>query len=89
MNKYTVILLYPDYLADNYGQDIYTDHVEAGSPAEAQAVTQRQLARQHAESDEEDTYPEDFYPLAVFEGHHDNIAVDSDMITPDADQTTE
>lgn len=29
MIKYTVVLLYPDYMTGNFGQDVFVAHVEA------------------------------------------------------------
>lgn len=69
MRKFTVILLYPDYLAENFGQEIYTAHVEAVSPADAV-----QKAREKAATDEwDDEVASDFYPLFVAYGFLDNV----------------
>jgi hypothetical protein len=77
MNKYTVILLYPDYLAENYGQEIYLAHVEADSPEDAIKNAQRE-AVDFAIPDENDESEivlamDDFLELFVAEGHVQDI----------------
>lgn len=39
--KYTVLLLYPDYMTDAYGQETYAAHVEADSPRQALSKARR------------------------------------------------
>ncbi len=39
--KYTVLMLYPDFIAENYGEDNYLAHVEADTVGEALAQAQR------------------------------------------------
>lgn len=68
--KYSVLLLYPDYVAENYGQDTFYDLVEANTPAEAVAKA-RMTALKCA--DKNDTWindPEDFFLQLLIEGHH-------------------
>lgn len=64
MTTYTVLLLHPDYLAEDYGADIYTTTVEADSPdlAIGMAEIQASIACAHAAP------PEDFKAIAVFLG---------------------
>ena len=40
MNNYTVLLLRPDYIADEFGKDTYLAHVVANGAAEAQKLAQ-------------------------------------------------
>jgi hypothetical protein len=40
--KYSVLLLYPDYMTDNFGQDTYFGCAEAATPAEAISAVQQQ-----------------------------------------------
>ena len=73
---YTVLLLYPDYMTDNFGQDTYLAHVEAGDPESA--VVQAQKWAMTANIDPEDMglvqdFSEDFFPLFVCEGHRDDL----------------
>lgn len=67
MNTYTVILLFPDYIANNYGQDHYFWRGEASSPADAALVAQQFLAYEY-NSDDSTSGPDDFYVVAVIEG---------------------
>lgn len=68
MNKYTVILLRPDYIADTFGYDIYIGHVTASDADNA--VLSAQLDVFSADGDIADDHL-DYHPLAVFRGHHD------------------
>ena len=68
MKKYTVILLYPDYLAKNYGQETYMTSVEAETPVQAVAA-----ARAEVGSDEAPEERNDFFVIAVIEGEHSDI----------------
>jgi len=72
--KYTVLLLRPDYIADTFGQDTYMDHVEATTPAGAVDETRtRAIALDYGE-DKDEAIPEAYFVLAVFAGHHDDVA---------------
>jgi hypothetical protein len=74
MKKYTVLLLYPDYMTDGpEGSETYLAWVFAATPV--QAVTRAQLdAKEASDYDcDEEQNPEDFRALAVFKGHHDDI----------------
>ena len=39
---YTVLVLRPDHMATNYGQDTFLAHVEATSPAQAQRIARQE-----------------------------------------------
>jgi hypothetical protein len=67
MKPYTVILIYPDYIASQYGEEFWYDHVEAETVAQA-----IEAARQNAQNCNEtyDDCGKDFAVVAVFEGHH-------------------
>ena len=71
MNKYSVLLLYPDYIAEDYGQVTYLAHVEAED--HRIAIIQAQREASLAQGDNEEDVGEDFYPLLCIEGHHDNL----------------
>ena len=71
--KYTVLLLRPDYLAENYGQDTYMDHVEATTPAGAVDEARGRAVSIDYGADVADATPEDYFALAVFAGHHDDV----------------
>lgn len=72
-NTYTVVLLYPDYLADDFGTDIYTAHVAADTAR--QALEQAQKVAQHFNRLSVDD-PDDFALVVMFRGHHDAEAVE-------------
>lgn len=63
---YTALVLRPDYMATNYGQDTFLAHVEATGPAQAQRIARQQAAS----ADHSEESSEDYYILLVIEGHH-------------------
>jgi hypothetical protein len=69
VKPYSVLLLYPDYLASTYGEETYYDVTHATSPEEALARV-RTLARSLQGPQWAEMAPTDFGCLAVFEGHH-------------------
>lgn len=73
MKPYTIILLRPDYMTDDFGHDTFTDHVEARDID--LAIKTAQLQACHADQNTV-SKKDDYYPLAVFEGHHRNLAED-------------
>ena len=66
--KYTVLLLYPDYIASDYGQETYLAHVEAHSANGAVLVARNEVAGIYGE-----THGSDFYVLLVIKGHHNDL----------------
>lgn len=70
MKKYTVILIYPDYLADNYGEEFYIAHVEAETTSRALALAQKYAF----ESNGGANFPEDFALCAIFHGHLEDVS---------------
>lgn len=68
MKDYSVLLLYPDYLAASYGQETYLAHVTAPSAFEA-----TELAKEQVTEDNEDGDPDDFFVLLVCEGHIEDL----------------
>jgi len=69
--KYSVLLLRPDYVADDYGQDTYMAHVWGTSVDQAIERAQKEAAE--ADKDEDDCWV-DYYPLLVTRGHIDDLA---------------
>jgi len=68
---WTVMLLYPDYLTDDYGEDIFVKWALAPTPEEAVPAVQRKAAL--AQRDLSDpgggiTEPDDFKMIAVWPG---------------------
>ena len=68
---WTVMLLYPDYLTDDYGQDIYLDWACSPTPEEAIPVVQRKAVaaeRDLSDASSVDLDPTDFKMIAVWQG---------------------
>jgi hypothetical protein len=70
MYKYTVLLLYPDYLAEPYGQDTYLAHVVEENGFLAGREAQRIVAGIQRDNI---VSAEDFHIRAVFAGHLDDL----------------
>ena len=70
--KYSVLLLYPDYLSDAYGQETYFTNVIAKTPRQASNKARREAyeANKLDKHTDPETFPEDFHCLAVIRGHH-------------------
>ena len=69
---YTVILLYPDYLTDDYGADIYVEWGLAEDPYEAVKVVQCKAVEAQRTNDADVNHhlppAEDFKMIAVLRG---------------------
>jgi hypothetical protein len=75
MKKYTVLMITPDYLAEQYGEDTYCAYVEAENVVEAQRAGQHE-ALAAVTPDEISPYPpEDFFVVFVCEGHVEDIKI--------------
>jgi hypothetical protein len=72
---YSVLLLYPDYIADTFGQETYYAHVQADNPAEAIIRAQTNAIDANPEYREECPTGEDFYPLLLLEGKHYGLEI--------------
>lgn len=73
--KYTVVLLYPEYMTDNYGVDTFMTHVEAQFPADAIVLAREEVANIVNPSDDDpivDTA--DLYCIACIEGEHYDLS---------------
>lgn len=70
MKKYTVLLLYPDYIADSYGEDTYLGWVVADSPEKAVKKAQREVMNRQPSDLRRAA---DFLCLAVFDGFHNDL----------------
>jgi len=66
--NYTVILLYPDYVADSYGHDTYMDYCSTPTPEEAVQIIREDACKLAAISDSSD-----LYVIAVIEGAHNDL----------------
>lgn len=74
--QFTVVLLKPDYVADNFGQDIAVLHIDAPDVESAETRAQEQYRDaycKNSDEDIEDNPAEDYHVLAVFKGHLHNI----------------
>ena len=74
MKKFTVLLLRPDTISDDFGQDTYLAHVEGSSPGLAMEKAQMEawVEDNGGPNDIEDDAPggpDDYGVLCVFEGH--------------------
>lgn len=71
MKPFTVLLVYPDFLSENYGKETYLAHVDASDPEDAIHRAQLQACAANAVPDDPDYYiePDSFYVTAIFNGH--------------------
>jgi len=69
---YTVILLYPDYMADDYGADIYVEWAHAEDYEEAVSIVRAKAVAAQCDNTKlgscDTTDPNDFRPIAVMLG---------------------
>lgn len=69
MNKYTVLLLRPNYIAADYGLDTYTAHVTADNAVSAVVQAQNEVfVLDHREANN----PQDYACVGLFDGHQIN-----------------
>ena len=73
ISNYTVLLLLPDYLASNYGQETYTAWVKAPDVEAAILQAQSEAFRDNPENYEPGNMFEDYFVLAVFPGHLNHL----------------
>lgn len=71
MKPYTVILMYPDYLSENYGEESYAAHVTAVDGDAAVLAAQIDAVAQNTDDGEDPPCedPTDFAVIAVYAGH--------------------
>lgn len=68
---FTVLLLRPDYIADQYGEDTYLAHVWADSPA---AALQKARLEVTAADNAPDADPDDYACLLLIAGTHEDLS---------------
>lgn len=71
--RYTVILVYPDYVADAADHETWVGSVEAANLVEAVTTAQKDCTEMNNRTNEaliED--PSDMMVVAIFEGHHED-----------------
>jgi len=70
MKKFTVLLLYPDYIASQYGEETYLSHVLA---MDIQAAVKHARKDAFWDNRPDATDGTDFDVLFVAKGHIDNL----------------
>lgn len=76
MNNYTVLLLRPDYIANEFGKDTYLAHVSANGAELAQLAAQVEARDADLPPGAEDwPNPADYHVLFVALGHHEDLSV--------------
>ena len=68
--RYTVLLMRPDYMTDDYGSDTYLGWVEAKSPTGAIKQAQAEAV---AHDDGEQDRASDYAPVVTLEGWHRDL----------------
>ena len=71
--EFSVLLLYPDYLAEAFGQDTYFTHVTGDDVERATRAAQEEAV----EGQQCECAPADFFPLLVVQGWHPDLAARS------------
>lgn len=61
------MLLYPDYMTEDYGADIYVDWARTATPEKAVAIIKCKAARAQSQ-DAGNMNPDDFRMIAVWQG---------------------
>lgn len=73
VDVFTIVMLYPDYIANQYGET-FTTFVEAEDMDAAIALAQQEAVEaQEREGDDDPIDPEDFAPVFCCRGRCDNI----------------
>lgn len=65
--KYSVLLLYPDYMTSDSGKETYYTFIDAANADEAIKRAQKEMA---AANDDYEVNPEEFFCLMVAVGEH-------------------
>lgn len=74
--KYTVLILRPDYVASNYGQDTFLAHVDAPDVGTAEHDARVEAFNADTPPDERNGETDawgDYHVLFVAEGHHNDL----------------
>lgn len=70
LRPWSVLLLYPDYIAEDFGSETYYALVRADCAASAIDAAQREAVRDNRANGARLRTREDFFPLLVIRGHH-------------------
>ena len=80
MNNYTVLLLRPDYVADEFGKDTYLAHVTAADTVQAMARARYEAWNSDIEVAEDELdlvgHPDDYHVLFCTMGHLRDLSRD-------------
>lgn len=68
---FTVLLLRPDYMAEEFGKDTFLTHVDATGRQDA--IEAAQIDAHKFDGLGEDGEPEDYAALLVLHGHHNAV----------------
>jgi hypothetical protein len=71
---YTVILLYPDYASDTYGQETWCGHVQAVDAGAALEAARDEMIAENKKLGLEFESRDDLFPIALFQGKHDDLS---------------
>jgi hypothetical protein len=71
MRNYTVLLLYPDYMSNNFGQETYLANVVAHDPNDAIDTARADCVEENEHIQIEDR--SDLFVLAVFKGKLEDL----------------
>ena len=76
ITKYSVVLLYPDYLAENYPEETYLAWVLASTPREAAAAARKEVVDAYIKEYGDDNPPDpiDFSVVFLCPGHIRNYS---------------
>lgn len=70
---FTVLMMLPDYIASNYGQETYLAWVAAPNAKKAEKVAQVE-AQDVLANGGQDAEPDDFFVVFVAHGHIDDVS---------------
>ena len=71
--KYTIVLMYPDYIAENYGEETYTAYVDADTlRAAIDSATEEALKANKITKKSGLRRPEDWAVVFACQGHVEN-----------------
>jgi hypothetical protein len=70
---YTVLLLRPDHIADEFGKDTYLTQVDADTPTEALTLARREVAQIDGVDFERESDLNDYACLLIVAGTHDDL----------------
>ena len=70
MPFFTIVVLLPDYIRDDYASPVFVCTVQAPRAPEAAELAKRAAADHYSEAEGKEIDSDDFLPVAVFPGVH-------------------